>query len=210
MLDDRGPQQWPLPRRRSATGRARLYEDGVFPTPDGRARFVDTPYKPVAEQREARFPFSLNTGRLRDQWHGMSRTGTLGRLFGHVAEPVVQMNAQDMARRQIKEGDLVHADLAPRLASCCRRRPAREVGMSQAFVAMHWGEEYLSGRAAQRRAARRHQRAHQPGLLPRLEAARAQARGRQDPEGRAALVAARRGLAAGRRGAGHAAGAARR
>jgi assimilatory nitrate reductase catalytic subunit len=54
----------------------RLYEDGVFPTPDGRARFVDTPYKPVAEAREARYPFSLNTGRLRDQWHGMSRTGT--------------------------------------------------------------------------------------------------------------------------------------
>ncbi len=53
-------------------------------------------------------PFSLNTGRLRDQWHGMSRTGTLGRLFGHVAEPTVQMHPQDMARRRLKEGDLVH------------------------------------------------------------------------------------------------------
>jgi assimilatory nitrate reductase catalytic subunit len=56
-------------------------------------------YKPVAEPRDARYPFSLTTGRLRDQWHGMSRTGTLGRLFGHVAEPCVQMNPQDMARR---------------------------------------------------------------------------------------------------------------
>jgi assimilatory nitrate reductase catalytic subunit len=137
------PRQWPL-REGESTGRARLYEDGIFPTPDGRARFVDTPYKPVAEAREARYPFSLNTGRLRDQWHGMSRTGTLGRLFGHVPEPAVQMHPQDMARRQIAEGDLVHLTsrrgsiVVPAVAST-------EVGLSQAFIAMHWGGEYLSG-----------------------------------------------------------------
>ncbi len=77
MLETTGPQQWPL-KEGESTGRVRLYEDGVFPTTDGRARFVDTAYKPVAEAREARYPFSLNTGRLRDQWHGMSRTGTVG------------------------------------------------------------------------------------------------------------------------------------
>lgn len=140
------PRQWPL-REGESSGRARLYEDGVFPTPDGRARFVDTVYKPVAEAREARFPFSLNTGRLRDQWHGMTRTGTLGRLFGHVAEPVVQMHAQDMARRQLSEGALVHVTsrrgsiVLPVVASA-------EVGLSQAFIAMHWGGEYLSGRSS--------------------------------------------------------------
>ncbi|MDM0113309.1 molybdopterin-dependent oxidoreductase [Variovorax sp. J22R133] len=146
MLDAQGPQQWPLPEG-AHTGRVRLYEDGVFPTEDGRARFVDTPYKPVAEQREARFPFSLNTGRLRDQWHGMSRTGTLGRLFGHVPEPVVQMNGQDMARRQIKDGDLVYLT-SRRGAIVLPAQASPEVGLSQAFVAMHWGEEYLSGRSS--------------------------------------------------------------
>lgn len=143
MLETAGPQQWPL-KEGDSTGRVRLYEDGVFPTPDGRARFVDTPYKPVAEAREARFPFSLNTGRLRDQWHGMSRTGTVGKLFGHVAEPVVQMNAQDMARRQIAEGDLVHLT-SKRGSILLPARASAEIGLSQAFVAMHWGEEYLSG-----------------------------------------------------------------
>jgi len=143
MLDTAGPQQWPL-KEGEASGRARLYEDGVFPTPDGRARFVDTVYKPVAEAREARYPFSLNTGRLRDQWHGMSRTGTVGRLFGHVAEPVVQMNAQDMARRQLKDGDLVHLT-SKRGSILLPARASAEIGLSQAFVAMHWGEEYLSG-----------------------------------------------------------------
>jgi len=143
MLDTAGPQQWPL-KEGEATGRARLYEDGIFPTPDGRARFVDTVYKPVAEAREARYPFSLNTGRLRDQWHGMSRTGTVGRLFGHVAEPVVQMNAQDMARRQLQDGDLVHLT-SKRGSILLPARASAEIGLSQAFVAMHWGEEYLSG-----------------------------------------------------------------
>ncbi|KQP22168.1 nitrate reductase [Pseudorhodoferax sp. Leaf267] len=146
LLDAQGPQQWPLAEGQS-TGRARLYEDGVFPTADGRARFADAPYKPVAEAREARYPFSLNTGRLRDQWHGMSRTGTLGRLFGHVPEPVVQMHAQDMERRQLKEGDLVHVT-SRRGSIVVPVAASAELGLSQAFIAMHWGPEYLGGRSS--------------------------------------------------------------
>ncbi|RZL61326.1 MAG: nitrate reductase [Variovorax sp.] len=146
MLETQGPQQWPLPEG-ATNGRVRLYEDGVFPTPDGRARFVDTPYQPVAEQREARYPFSLNTGRLRDQWHGMSRTGTLGRLFGHVPEPVVQLNPQDMARRQIKDGELVQLT-TKRGSIVLPAQGSDTIGMSQSFVAMHWGAEYLSGRSS--------------------------------------------------------------
>ncbi|MEO8300123.1 MAG: molybdopterin-dependent oxidoreductase, partial [Burkholderiales bacterium] len=84
LLDQRGPQQWPM-REGASGGRARLYEDGRFATADGRARFAAVAYRPVAEPRDARHPFALTTGRLRDHWHGMSRTGTLGRLFGHVA-----------------------------------------------------------------------------------------------------------------------------
>ena len=138
-----GAQQWPLMTGQKV-GKARLYEDGIFPTPDGRARFVNTVYKPVAEPRESRFPFSLTTGRLRDQWHGMSRTGTLGRLFGHVAEPSIQMNAQDMARRLLKHGDLVHVT-SKRGSIVLPLHASPEVAVSQAFIAMHWGEEYLSG-----------------------------------------------------------------
>ncbi len=143
MLEHAGPQQWPL-REGETAGRARLYEDGVFPTPDGRARFADTVYRPLAEPREPRWPFSLNTGRLRDQWHGMSRTGNVGRLFGHVAEPAVQMNPQDMARRALREGDLVQ--LSSRRGSILLpARASEEIAPDQAFVAMHWGGEYLGG-----------------------------------------------------------------
>ncbi len=142
-LDNKGPQQWPL-RDGETVGKARLYEDGVFPTPDGRARFVDNPYRPVAEPREPRYPFSLSTGRLRDQWHGMSRTGTLGRLFGHVAEPAVQLHPQDMARRNLKDGDLVHVT-SRRGSIVLPVQGASELGLSQAFIAMHWGDEFLGG-----------------------------------------------------------------
>ncbi|MES2879073.1 MAG: molybdopterin-dependent oxidoreductase [Pseudomonadota bacterium] len=140
---EQAPRQWPL-RKGETQGQARLYEDGRFPTPDGRARFVNTAYRPVAEPRESRYPFSLTTGRLRDQWHGMSRTGTLGRLFGHVSEPTVQMNPQDMARRLLKEGELVHVT-SKRGSILLPVQGSTDIGMSQAFIAMHWGEEFLSG-----------------------------------------------------------------
>ncbi len=146
-LLEQAPQQWPLPEGQTV-GKARLYENGVFPTPNGRARFVNTVYQPVAEPRESRFPFSLTTGRLRDQWHGMSRTGTLGRLFGHVPEPVVQMNAQDMARRLLIEGDLVHVS-SKRGSIVLPVQASAEIASSQAFIAMHWGAEYLSGQSSQ-------------------------------------------------------------
>ena len=139
------PQQWPFPAGAS-TGRMRLYEDGVFPTADGKARFADTRHVPLAEPRDARYPFSLNTGRLRDQWHGMSRTGTAGRLFGHVAEPSIEMHAQDMARLKLAEGDLVHVT-SRRGSLVLPARASAQVAPTQSFIAMHWGEEYLSGRS---------------------------------------------------------------
>jgi assimilatory nitrate reductase catalytic subunit len=143
---NQAPQQWPFPTD-ATEGKVRLYEDGIFPTPDGRANFVNTVYKPTAEQRDSRYPFSLTTGRLRDQWHGMSRTGTLGRLFGHVAEPSVQMHAQDMQRRALKDGDLVHLT-SKRGSIVLPVQASAEVALSQAFVAMHWGSEFLSGRSS--------------------------------------------------------------
>jgi assimilatory nitrate reductase catalytic subunit len=146
MLQQQGPQQWPI-KAGEVAGKQRLYEDGVFPTPDGRARFAALPFVPLAEPRESRYPFSLTTGRLRDQWHGMTRTGTLGRLFGHVAEPAVQLNPQDMERRGLKEGDLVHVT-SKRGSILVPAQASGEIGLSQAFIAMHWGAEYLSGQSS--------------------------------------------------------------
>jgi assimilatory nitrate reductase catalytic subunit len=140
------PQQWPCPEG-ATSGRTRLYEDGRFATPDARARFVAPAYRPVAEARDARFPFSLTTGRLRDQWHGMSRSGTLGRLFGQAPQPSVDIHPQELARRGWNEGALVHVT-SRRGSILLPLRASDEVAPSQAFIAMHWGEEFASGRAS--------------------------------------------------------------
>ncbi|HOA94233.1 MAG TPA: molybdopterin-dependent oxidoreductase [Quisquiliibacterium sp.] len=147
LLEQRGPQQWPMPEG-AAQGAARLYGDGVFPTPDGRARFVDAEYRPPHEARSAHRPFALITGRLRDQWHGMTRTGTLGRLFGHESAPVLQLNPRDLAVRGFADGDLVRVSSA-RGSLVVPVRGADEVACGQAFMAMHWGSEYLGGCDAQ-------------------------------------------------------------
>jgi assimilatory nitrate reductase catalytic subunit len=137
------PQQWPCPQG-AARGQARLYEDGRFATPDGRARLAAPAYRPVAEPRDARFPVSLTTGRLRDQWHGMSRTGTLGRLFGHAPEPAIELHPQELDRRGWHAGDLVRVS-SRRGAIVLPLRASAAVAPAQAFVAMHWGQEFVGG-----------------------------------------------------------------
>ncbi len=144
LIERDGPQQWPCPEG-AVAGRARLYGDARFPTADGRARFFDAVPGGPTEPRDARYPFSLGTGRLRDQWHGMSRTGTLGRLFGHVGQPSIDLCAQDMARLGLVDGDLVRvASRRGELVLAARASAAQ--APAQAFIAMHWGEEVLTGR----------------------------------------------------------------
>ncbi len=137
------PQQWPCPEGQTA-GLSRLYEDHHFATPDGRARFGAPAHQGVAEPRDARFPFALTTGRLREQWHGMSRTGTLAKAFGQASEPCVQMTAQDMRRRGLQAGQLVK--LRSRQGELhLPVQASAELSAGQAFIAMHWGSEFAGG-----------------------------------------------------------------
>ena len=149
LLERAGPQQWPFAQG-ATQGQARLYEDGQFPTPNGKAQFAAVTWQDVAEPRVSRFPFSLTTGRLRDQWHGMTRTGTLGRLFAHVPEPVVQMHPQDMQRHGIAEGELVFVT-SKRGSVVVPAQASPTLQSTQVFMAMHWGSEVLSGRDNQGR-----------------------------------------------------------
>ena len=144
ILAQDGPQQWPYPAG-ATSGKKRLYEDGIFPTASGRAQFVDTVYRPVAEPVDAHFPFRLTTGRLRDQWHGMSRTGLVAQLFSHASEPAVVMAQGDMDRRLLSTGDLVHVT-SRRGSQILPVQAGDDMRAGQAFIGMHWGEEYLSGR----------------------------------------------------------------
>ena len=143
LLEHSGPQQWPMPQG-AAQGKKRLYEDGIFPTASGRARFVSAKYVPVAEDTNARYPLHLNNGRLRDQWHGMSRTGTVGRLFSHDEEPLLSMHADDMTRRGLVDSDIVR--VASRRGQLNVRVAASpEMRAGQVFMPMHWGSQFMNG-----------------------------------------------------------------
>ena len=80
-----------LPERRREQ-QVRLYDDGIYPTADGRANFVVCEHRVTAESPSSRYPLHLITGRLRDQWHGMSRTGIVPRLYSHESEPLLHMH----------------------------------------------------------------------------------------------------------------------
>jgi len=143
-LDALGPQQWPCPEGETS-GTARLYTDFRFATPSGRAQFHAAKYAPVAERVDARYPFRLNTGRLRDQWHAMSRTGTVPSLFAHAGEPAVELHPADAARRGFAEGDLVRVE--SRRGSVVVPVAISDAGRpGTAFLPMHWGDATLGGR----------------------------------------------------------------
>lgn len=143
LLETRGPQQWPFPEEASS-GKKRLYEDGVFQRPGGKANFVNTVYKGTAEKTDARYPLHLNTGRLRDQWHGMSRTGILAQLYNHAEEPVISLHAGDMQRRSIRSGDIVKVT-SKRGSLILRAQASEEIAPAQAFIPMHWGSQFMNG-----------------------------------------------------------------
>ena len=144
ILERDGPQQWPYPEG-ATSGTPRLYVDGRFPTQTGRANFFAEDYRPVAELPDARYPLRLTTGRLRDQWHGMTRTGQVASLFGHAPEPRLSMNAADMARRGLAEGDLVRLE-SRRGAIHVIAAADESIRSGQAWLPMHWGKRFLGGR----------------------------------------------------------------
>ena len=103
-----------------------------------------TPYVPVADRVDARYPIRLSTGRLRDQWHGMSRTGRALSLSGHAPEPRIALHPADIAYAGLADGEW--ALVASRRGS--DRRAGRSVERAtrgQAFLPMHWGRASLVG-----------------------------------------------------------------
>jgi assimilatory nitrate reductase catalytic subunit len=98
----------------------------------------------VAEEVDERYPLRLTTGRLRDQWHAMSRTGTVASLFAHEPEPRVGVHPDDLARLEIKDAELVK--ISSRRGHIYLRAAADpDLTRGVAYVPMHWGARFLGG-----------------------------------------------------------------
>jgi assimilatory nitrate reductase catalytic subunit len=131
------PTQWPV-RRKPA---ARMFGDGGFFTSDRRARFV--PVLPPPPFAPAPGSFILNTGRVRDHWHTMTRTGKTARLSAHYAEPFVEIHPADAERLNIRRATLVrlsnrHGSAIVRALVTDRQR------RGHLFVPMHWTDQFAS------------------------------------------------------------------
>jgi assimilatory nitrate reductase catalytic subunit len=136
------PFQWPQPEG-EPTRESRFFADGRFFTPDGKARMVPTPVAAASKPRSTAFPFWLNTGRIRDQWHTMTRTAKTPRLMGHYGEPFCEVHPDDAAAAGIAPAGLVsvesaHGRVIVRALITDRQREG------SVFLPMHWTDQLAS------------------------------------------------------------------
>jgi assimilatory nitrate reductase catalytic subunit len=134
--DELEPVQWPIPRGRHG-GTSRLFKNGRFFHADGRARFVPTPPREPASTVDEEFPLVLNTGRIRDQWHTMTRTGCSPRLGEHLPEPFIDLHAQDALSMAVRAGELARVTTT-RGSMVVRVRTSGEIARGTAFAPIHW------------------------------------------------------------------------
>lgn len=136
------PTYWPIKAGQSV-GTHRLFGDGVFFTNDGRARFVHTGMQGSVVINTPQFPLLLNTGRIRDQWHTMTRTGRSARLQQHRPEVFAEFHPDDLATLGILENQLVK--LSSTLGHCVLRAVAN-AGQSpgSVFAPIHWNDCFTS------------------------------------------------------------------
>lgn len=138
------PMLWP---NGGETPAKRLLGDGLFPTPDGRARFLPVRQEAPALTADATFPIVLNTGRLRDQWHTMTRTGTVPRLMANAPEPVVDLHPANAADLNLRDGDLAHVSSRYGFARA-KVRISQGQRRGQAFMPIHWSGNFAANAGA--------------------------------------------------------------
>ncbi len=137
-LREGGTIQWPVPDAQSA-GTPRLFTDGQFYRPNGRAKIHTVADENQSEPLGPDFPLILTTGRIRDQWHTMTRTGKVNKLMAHVDKPVLDIHPVDAAVRGIGEGDPVTIT-SRRGTVQVTAKLTKDVKKGVVFLPMHWGK----------------------------------------------------------------------
>lgn len=134
------PIQWPVKEGR---GTARMFTTGKFFTPSGKARFIAIEPRPPQNGTSDDFPLTLNTGRVRDHWHTMTRTGKAPRLSEHTAEPYVEMHPLDGKEMGVKDGAL--AKVFSRWGEVIVRvRYDDGQQRGSVFIPMHWNNQFAN------------------------------------------------------------------
>jgi assimilatory nitrate reductase catalytic subunit len=129
------PIQWPVPA--NGDDAARLFAEGGFVTDDRKARFVAPAPPGLRESTSAEFPFRLNTGRLRDQWHSMTRSGLSPRLGAHRPEPFVEVHPLDAKTHGLTHNGFARVHTAH---GACVLKVVASAGQQRGslFAPIHW------------------------------------------------------------------------
>ncbi|MBF6639769.1 nitrate reductase [Rouxiella silvae] len=136
--DQMRPIQWPV-NTHAPQGTPRLFTDKKFYHLDGKARLVPiTPRMPV-NMPTASYPLVMNTGRVRDQWHTMTRTGKSARLMQHISEPFCQFHPDDCPSAEA--GDLLRVSSSHGWL-LLRAQPDRLQPRGHVFIPMHWNHQF--------------------------------------------------------------------
>jgi assimilatory nitrate reductase catalytic subunit len=137
--DELRPFQWPQAKA-DGESKTRFFSAGGFYTDDGKARILALSPKQAPSPIEDR-PFILNTGRVRDHWHTMTRTGRSPRLSQHLAEPFAEINPEDARRLGVSDADLVRI-ASDRGAILVRALISVGQRSGTVFVPMHWNDQF--------------------------------------------------------------------
>lgn len=137
-LKTEGTFQWPVPGPHHP-GTPRLFTDHRFFTPTHRARFVpEEQPENLSEPLTPELPLILTTGRIRDQWHTMTRTSKVNKLRQHIGKPVLEIHPGDASSRNIHNGDVVVVWNSRGIVQV-RARLSEEIRKGVVFLPMHWG-----------------------------------------------------------------------
>ena len=144
QYDSLKPIQWPV-NAANPNGTARMFSNNRFFTDNGKAKFIAITPKLAEQQTSPQFPYVLNTGRMRDQWHTMTRTGNAARLHQHTMQAELAIHPQDASKCGVRNGDLVsivskhtaQPVIMPVIESKAQRK-------GELFAPIHWSKTWSS------------------------------------------------------------------
>lgn len=140
-----GGVQWPFPEG-AETSPSRLFEDHQFQTSDGRALFHVPEYREAADELTTKFPLALLTGRLKDQWHTMTRTGKVKKLNKSEPEPFIEIHPADARMHAVRNRQRVRV-VSRRGSFVVRARVTKAVRPGTVWAPFHWGTLWHAGGA---------------------------------------------------------------
>lgn len=139
IIKEKKTVQWPYTKAETGRGTSRLFTDKIFYTPSSKAIIHDVPDTLTSEKPNEEFPLILTTGRIRDQWHTMSKTGKVNKLKQHISNAYLEIHPADARSLSISDESLVLV-ISRRGEVRVKAKISAGIKKGVVFLPMHWGK----------------------------------------------------------------------